>query len=320
LEIHPELENFLLPLESGEVHQLRLNLERDGVCLNPILYWKDGDKNWIVDGAHRWGLCRDLGILYPTREMKFASLDEVKLWMVEHQKGRRNLTNFQLETLREKCRRDAEQSAREMSACESEKQGKNAHVRDNPALSINERQKAAGSDLRTVARAATVVEKGVPELVDKVIAGEIGEKQAAKIAKEAPHRQRQKLNRGQTKATEPKTENTKDELGTELPVDLIEAFAARETYDRALNLLTELTKLVNPLLGDPRENLKPAPGGEHLASHRTQVMTLIQDLRGQIKFARPYVPCHLSHKAGKCPSCGGCGWLTQDGYEHSGVK
>src|SRR5438045_3940295 len=120
LAIHPELEDYLPALESEEIQQLRRNLERDG-CLDPVLYWSGDGGHWIVDGANRWSLCSDLGIGFETREMKFSSIDQVKLWMIEHQQGRRNLTNFQIETLRQKCRKDAEASARKKSDSDSVK-------------------------------------------------------------------------------------------------------------------------------------------------------------------------------------------------------
>lgn len=61
--------------------------------MDPIVVWKGYDI--IVDGHHRYEICKRLQIPYGIREVEFEDREAVKQWMLEHQLVRRNLNNFQ---------------------------------------------------------------------------------------------------------------------------------------------------------------------------------------------------------------------------------
>ncbi len=91
LVIDEELSRILPALTDEEKEDLEANLVKDGRCTDPIIYWNDDDKNLIVDGMHRWPICRRLGIPYHTEPIVFADRNEAKLWILNRQLGRRNL-------------------------------------------------------------------------------------------------------------------------------------------------------------------------------------------------------------------------------------
>ena len=95
LIIDPELQ-ALLPVPSAqELAVLRESILREG-CREPLTVWKtDDDQRIIVDGHNRYNICMELKLEPPFQKKKFSSRDEVKLWMLEHQLGRRNLTDSQ---------------------------------------------------------------------------------------------------------------------------------------------------------------------------------------------------------------------------------
>lgn len=320
LEVHPYL---TMPDQTpATVTQLRRNLERDGKARDAVLYWKNDGHNWIVDGKTRWELCSELGLPFTVQEMQFASIHEAKRWMIDLENGRRRQSDEDIAVQYAEQKRD-EERAQEKAIKTSVKQGDPAPsvTKFTPKATVVEKAKEAGVDRTTMSRAVKLVEQGTPELIKAVKSGEIPLKEASKMADEPPSRQRQAIKRGQKKAPQPKpAANTKDEMGNELPVDLLEHFAARATFDELLGVMTKLSTLINPLLGDPQANKKPIPGGERMADSRTEIKQLIERLRGYITINRPYVPCHLSHKIGKCPGCGGCGWMTKKAYENSGIK
>ena len=87
LKIDPDLKAFIPPLSDEENNNLEKDILENG-CLDPLVIW-DGT---IVDGHHRYAICRKHNIPFETREMSFTSVAETKLWMCRQQKTRRNLS------------------------------------------------------------------------------------------------------------------------------------------------------------------------------------------------------------------------------------
>lgn len=89
LKIDRELRSLLRPLDEGELSQLRSMIEADG-CLDAIKVWKGHDI--IVDGHHRYDLCRELGCEFDVQELPFPDKAAIAAWMLTLQGGRRNMT------------------------------------------------------------------------------------------------------------------------------------------------------------------------------------------------------------------------------------
>ena len=47
----------------------------------------------IIDGHNRYEICKQHGIEFEVKEVDFASREEAKLWILENQLSRRNLTD-----------------------------------------------------------------------------------------------------------------------------------------------------------------------------------------------------------------------------------
>jgi len=91
LHVSERLSKLLPALTSDEREQLKANIEADGRVTEPILYWRDGKQNIIIDGTHRWGIVRGTDLAYRTESMTFANYEEAETWILNHQLGRRNL-------------------------------------------------------------------------------------------------------------------------------------------------------------------------------------------------------------------------------------
>lgn len=90
-----ELKNFIISLSEEEFTQLENNIIQYG-CRDPLTIWeKDGD-NILVDGHHRYEICQKRNVPFNTTMLSLESIDDVKLWMLKNQIGRRNLTPDQL--------------------------------------------------------------------------------------------------------------------------------------------------------------------------------------------------------------------------------
>lgn len=90
LKVDPEFERLIPPLDREEFKQLEENIVAEG-CLDPLVTW-DGT---IVDGHNRYKICQEHDIPFHTTEKDFDNRDEVIVWIIKHQIGRRNLIPYQ---------------------------------------------------------------------------------------------------------------------------------------------------------------------------------------------------------------------------------
>jgi ParB-like chromosome segregation protein Spo0J len=71
---------------------------RENGCLDKIIYWKDHDT--IIDGHNRYKICNDLGKKFKCIPMHFETKEEVMNYVIDHQLGRRNLSDTEKSYLR----------------------------------------------------------------------------------------------------------------------------------------------------------------------------------------------------------------------------
>ena len=89
LKIDSEFQLLIPPLNEEERMQLEKNIVAEG-CRDALVTWQ----GIIIDGHNRYEICTRLGIDFRTTEYTFASRDDVRMWMVQNQMGRRNLNDF----------------------------------------------------------------------------------------------------------------------------------------------------------------------------------------------------------------------------------
>jgi hypothetical protein len=110
IRILPELEALIPPLLPDELAQLEANIRAEG-CREALLVWEtttgvvDGATDSapayiLIDGHNRYGICQRNGLDFRVNLKSFASLEEVRTFMIENQLGRRNLTPEQTAYLR----------------------------------------------------------------------------------------------------------------------------------------------------------------------------------------------------------------------------
>lgn len=87
LHIDKEFQMLIRPLSKKEYKQLEANLLVEG-CLDPIIVWGD----IILDGQHRYSICRKHHLSFEIKEKDFESREEAIVWICAHQLGRRNLS------------------------------------------------------------------------------------------------------------------------------------------------------------------------------------------------------------------------------------
>lgn len=90
LILNKEFQDLIPPLTESEYIELRASVVREG-CRNPLIVWQDT----LLDGHHRYRICREHNIPFKTTSMEFESKEEAKLWILNNQLARRNLNLYQ---------------------------------------------------------------------------------------------------------------------------------------------------------------------------------------------------------------------------------
>ncbi|UII31966.1 hypothetical protein LVD17_27130 [Fulvivirga ulvae] len=93
--VKKELESFIVPLSNEEYAQLEANIIKEG-CRDPLIFWRTDEGLVLIDGHNRLRICTKHNIPFKSNELAFENEEEARLWMLNNQLGRRNLTPDQL--------------------------------------------------------------------------------------------------------------------------------------------------------------------------------------------------------------------------------
>ena len=94
VRIDQRLMEFLPPIPDDRLKGLEADILANG-CLAPLVVWN----GTLVDGHHRYAICRKHDLPYEVREVGFESMDAALYWVWRHHKNRRNLSKFELAEL-----------------------------------------------------------------------------------------------------------------------------------------------------------------------------------------------------------------------------
>ena len=93
ITILPELELFIRKQKPEELEQFKSSIKEEGIRDALVVTLLDG-KNVLVDGHHRFRVGKEVGIKdFPTKQIELGTLEDIKVWMLKNQLGRRNLTD-----------------------------------------------------------------------------------------------------------------------------------------------------------------------------------------------------------------------------------
>lgn len=89
--VNPDLQAYIDPLTPEEYTALERSILAEG-CRDALVLWGEV----LVDGHNRYGICQKHGIPFQTvQNTRFASMEDVHLWMIEQHLGRRSVSDFQ---------------------------------------------------------------------------------------------------------------------------------------------------------------------------------------------------------------------------------
>ena len=173
LVIDPEFKRICPPLAEEEKKRLTINLMRDGGASDPIMVWKTGGKQIIVDGMNRYEICIDKGLGFQIAYKTFDSRNDAINWIIYRQLGRRNITQIGRDELLGKLYNEAKKPQLDPTRLTGG-DSRRSPVTDgqNTAKTIGA-NKASESTVRRSAAVATATAKMPDDVRDAVISGDV---------------------------------------------------------------------------------------------------------------------------------------------------
>ncbi|MBK6869788.1 MAG: hypothetical protein IPG98_18440 [Burkholderiales bacterium] len=212
--VDPEFKALIPPLSAEERAQLEANLLADG-CRDPLVVWalpapapgehkcyghdeskcdlEPLDDVWhcrhcehnpapqeyvLIDGHNRYEICTRNDIEYGIEEMLFESREDVIVWMVDNQRGRRNLNDFQRTELQLK-------KKAAIAAKAKANQGTRTDISQNSVKCIDTQKEiatAAGVSHDTVSKVERIQETAAPELITALRESKVSINAASDVA------------------------------------------------------------------------------------------------------------------------------------------
>lgn len=181
IKIDQEFKDLIPPLAVEEVLNLEQSILTEG-CREAIILWN----GVIVDGHNRYAICTKHGIAFKTEEKEFASRNDVRIWMIQNQFGRRNLDNYTRSGLSLMLEKFFKEKAKE-------NQGTRTDILQKSAKSLEavntreELSKLAGVSHDTIYKVkeikTNVPKEALGELEQEIKAGNVSINQAYKFTK-----------------------------------------------------------------------------------------------------------------------------------------
>ncbi|MCL2198806.1 MAG: hypothetical protein FWB80_07770 [Defluviitaleaceae bacterium] len=173
--IDPDFKGLIPPLSDEEREQLEHNI-LEGGCRDAIITWQ----GIIIDGHNRFDICTKHGITFGIREMEFDNRDDVLVWIIENQLGRRNLSDAarielalqKAELLKQKAKQKQIRAGRDRHRA-GELNPKTSICQKEPIYVLDAVADDAGVSRGTVHSYAQIQKEGSPQLVEKVKNGEM---------------------------------------------------------------------------------------------------------------------------------------------------
>lgn len=200
-KINPELEKCLPPLSDMEFEKLKISIQTQGYDeAKPIVLWKEYPDT-IVDGHHRYKICREFGVEPSYVVKSFESLDKAILYTLHRQTEQRNLSPAQLVEIAEQMIPLEEKIKMEEEARAAQTKGDNQYtkslglpgiptLKESKKVAVKIAEKA-GVSPATVYRVHAVHKSGSPKVIELMSKGELAAKAADDFVRIVPSKEEQ---------------------------------------------------------------------------------------------------------------------------------
>ncbi|MTV39852.1 hypothetical protein [Duganella radicis] len=187
IKINEVLRAYIEPLTESEYQALERSILSEG-CRDALVLWEDV----LVDGHNRYQICQQHGIPFKvTENTSFRNLEDVKLWMIDNNLGRRSISDYQrgVLALRKKeimaaraLELAAEAAAEDARIAPQEGEEAPKKPAAMPLASREDIARAARLSTATLGQIEKIQKTATPELVEAVRSGTISINAAATVA------------------------------------------------------------------------------------------------------------------------------------------
>lgn len=179
ITIDKEFESLIPPLSAEEFQQLEENCVKEGIR-DALITWN----GILVDGHNRFKIAAKHGLHWNEKRMEFADRDEVKLWIIRNQLGRRNLNSFSRSELAIQGKELIAKKAKEKQAEYHGNQHDGLHQKSDKeqVITAKELGKIAGVSHDTIHKVETIKKSGDEKLIEEVRNGDVSINKGYQIA------------------------------------------------------------------------------------------------------------------------------------------
>jgi len=166
-KINNEFKVLIDALDITEYSYLESNILENGIR-DPLVIWN----GTIIDGHNRYEIAQKHNLDFQTVEYQFKDEEEVKIWIIKNQFGKRNLTTAKKIELALLLEPLIQAKAKENQGTRNDIQQKSAESL-KPTETRQEIAKLAGVSHDTVNKYKKLKVEAPPELMEKVKKGEV---------------------------------------------------------------------------------------------------------------------------------------------------
>jgi len=289
LKIKEEFKKLIPPLSKEEFTQLETNCLNEGIR-EAIVTWQ----GFIVDGHNRYEIAQRWGLEFKTEPKQFESESDVKVWMINNQFGRRNLSNYQRSVLALHLDSVFKERAKEkMKLSEGKGIQKSEDLKEPEFIVMKEIGKVANVSHDTIAKVKVIEANAEESVKEKLLSGELTINQAYKEIKE------QKAQDYKAKIEERIEQKTQTNPISEIEQDMLNKIANGETVVINMNTHFHVLKYAkdkgiykqidrysefgNPFFLDSDGNRdQVCDGYEEYFKHKRSLHSKIKDLKGKV--------------------------------------
>lgn len=161
MKILKEIRSLIPKLTAEEYNQLEHNIKSDG-CRDPLVFAvlpnTEIGQEILIDGHNRYDICSKYHKEFKKENIEFENLNDIKIWVINNQFGRRNITSFSRTEL-----------ALQLEECISKKAKENQGKRTDLEHSVNIGQKLeTRKEIARTANVSTGNVSKVKEIKEKV--------------------------------------------------------------------------------------------------------------------------------------------------------
>lgn len=202
LKINPEYEKIVPYIKNDEYSELKESIKTDGLH-HSIVINQDGV---ILDGHHRYKICKELGIEPKTEIKTFSDILKEKKYVIVSNLKRRQLNDFQKSELGFELEKVEKEEAKKRYESIMPKKGEKGFKPMLASIDANIKKgktseivsKKAGLSTKTYERAKKIIKEGTEEIKDKLRKGQVSINYAHKqIKRKESHSKTPDLPKGQ---------------------------------------------------------------------------------------------------------------------------